>query len=341
MDRVPKNILVIDFGQLGDVVLSLPALRAIRERFPAARITVLVGLPTVDIIELSGYADVTLGVDRVELRDGPKLHSIMSIARLVKEVRRKRYDFVIDLHSLYETNLLGYLSGAPVRLFGQRPRRSINFLSNSRPKPPAEDKSKHAVDRYLDVLAPLGVNDAPRTPRIETRTEDDASVDERLKKEKVSTDAPLVGLFPGSGHPGRRWPLERFAELAERMERNDGARIALFVGPEEREMVEEIRSTFPPTTIIFDRLTIPQLASALARLSVFVSNSTGPMHIAAAVGTPVIMLIPSMTLDSYTPVGEGHRIIFSRAIKELGVSEVYEVARAMAAEGLLCGAPAD
>src|SRR5947209_3561184 len=339
MNSDPRNILVIDFGQLGDVVLSLPALRAIRERFADSRITVAVGLPTVPILELSGYADVTLGVDRVELRDGPKLRSIMKIARLVKEVRRRSFDFVIDLHSLSETNLLGYLSGAPLRLFGHRPGRSINFLSNFNPKPPIEGAGRHAVDRYLDVLAPLGIRDAQRVPQLKLRDEDTRTIQEILKKENASY-TPLIGLFPGSGqHTTKRWPLERFRELAERLIRDEGVRLVLFAGPEEREMVEKMRAVFPPATIIFDRLNIPQLAAALAQLTCFVSNSTGPMHIAAATGTPVVMLLPSLTPDSFTPVGEGHHIVFSRSLEELKVSEVYNATRAMVLNEGLCSAP--
>ncbi|HKC65793.1 MAG TPA: glycosyltransferase family 9 protein [Pyrinomonadaceae bacterium] len=340
MNFVPRNILVIDFGQLGDVVLSLPALRAIRERFPDSRITVAVGLPTVPILELSGYADVTLGVDRVELRDGPKLRSIMNISRLVKEVRLRRFDFVIDLHSLSETNLLGYLSGARLRLFGQRPGRSINFLSNFKPKPPVEDAGKHAVDRYLDVVAPLGIENVHRVPQLTPRDEDTQTIKEMLSRENA-VYSQLVGLFPGSGqHTSKRWPLERFQNLAERLVSDDLVRIVLFAGPEERELVEKMRAAFPPQTIIFDRLNIPQLAAALALLTCFVSNSTGPMHIAAATGTPVVMLLPSLTPDSFTPVGEGHRIIFSRSLNELEVEEVYEVTRAVVASERLCSAPA-
>ena len=84
----PRNILVIDFGQLGDVVLSLPALRAIRERFPHARITIAVGKPGGEIIRLAGYADDVLEVDRVALRDGVKLVSIGKIFRFVGQVRK-------------------------------------------------------------------------------------------------------------------------------------------------------------------------------------------------------------------------------------------------------------
>ena len=110
----PSNILVIDFGQLGDVVMSLPALRAIRNRFPSARITVAVGKPGGELINLSGYANDILEVDRVALRDGPTLISIGRILKFVSSVRKAKFDFVIDLHSYYETNILGFLSGAPL-----------------------------------------------------------------------------------------------------------------------------------------------------------------------------------------------------------------------------------
>ena len=145
MNFEPQNILVIDFGQLGDVVLSLPALHAVRAKFPRARITVAVGKPGRQIVEMSGVADDTLVVDRVSLRDGSKPVSVWRIAWLVKEVRARRFDFVIDLHSLSETNLLGFLSGARVRLYGRRPTRSLDFLSNFRPRPAVEDRAKHAV----------------------------------------------------------------------------------------------------------------------------------------------------------------------------------------------------
>lgn len=331
----PRNILVIDFGQLGDVVLSLPALRAIREKFPQARITVAVGKPGAPVVDLSGYADATIVVDRVALRDGWKVLALFRIGRIVKQVRRAGFDFVIDLHSLSETNLLGFLSGAQQRLYARRPGRSLDLLSNFHPKPPVEDNrpTKHAIDRYLDVLIPLGILDAPRIPRLRTRAEDDANVELLLKKEKANTNAPLVGLFPGAGHPGRRWPLARFAELAERLVRNDGVRIVIFAGPEEQEMVKEMRAVFPRSTLIFDRLTIPQLASALARLSVFVSNDTGPMHIATAVGTSVVALLDRPTPNSFIPIEERHRVIYSQRIAEMSTDEVYDATRSLLAAG--------
>jgi ADP-heptose:LPS heptosyltransferase len=322
----PRNILIIDFGQLGDVVLSLPALKVIRKRFPNARLTVLVGRPGSQIVTLSGFANEVIEVDRVSLRDGSKLVSIARIFKLVGKVRKAKFDFVIDLHSLPETNLLGFLSGAPYRLFAQRPGRSIDYLANFKPKPPAENSSDHLVDRYLKVLQPLGIENPSRYPMLKTGNAGDRHIETLLKKQKAHSNTLLVGLFPGAGHEGRRWPMERFAELADFLIRNDRVRIIVFAGPEERALIPQMKTMFPPNTIFLDQLTIEQLASAQARLTLFISNDTGPMHIAAAVGTPVITLLDRPTPNSFVPIGEHHKIIGGPTIQHITVEQVYSVA---------------
>src|SRR5437773_7689133 len=197
--------------------MSLPALRAIRERFPHARITIAVGKPAADVIEMTNYADAIVSVDRVSLRDGFQPLSILRMWHLVKDVRRRQFDFVIDLHSFAETNLLGFFSRAPQRLFARRPGRSLDFLANFNPKPPIDrnDPTQHLVDRYLDVLKPLGIKDAPRIPKLLIRPDDDRAVDVMLRKARADAGSPLIGVFPGAGHPGRCWPIEKFSLLAD------------------------------------------------------------------------------------------------------------------------------
>jgi ADP-heptose:LPS heptosyltransferase len=331
----PRNILVIDFGQLGDVVMSLPALGAIRERFPHARITVAVGKPGAEVIEMSGCADTTISVDRVGLRDGFKPLSVVRVFQVVKDVRSRKFDFVIDLHSFSETNLLGFLSGARKRLFARRPGRSLDFLARFDRRPPIDknDPRQHLVDRYLDVLIPLGIKNPPRVPRLMTRAEDNCAIDAMLRKAKAETGAPLVGLFPGAGHPGRCWPLERFAQLADFLIRNDKVRPVIFLGPEERQMVPQMRALFPSPCVILDKLSIPQLAAAQARLAVFVSNDTGPAHLAAAVGTPIVVLIDLPTPHAYVPLGRSQRLMFSESVTAIEVEDVYASTRELLSTG--------
>lgn len=327
MEFKPQNILVIDFGQLGDVVLSLPALRAIREKFPAAKITVAVGKSCAQLIDLAEIADDKIVVDRVKLRDSNKFWSILQMGKLVKDVRAKQFDFVIDLHSLTETNLLGFASGAGKRLFARRDRRSIDFLSSF--APPKEDRRKHATDRYLDVLKPLEIEDADHRAILTPRREDLEFTEKLWEKHKL--EGLTVGLFPGAGHPSRRWQLEKFGELADFLARNDGIKIAVFLGPEERNLEGEIKQKFPQKTVVFDKLSLPQLIAAQQRLSVFVSNDTGPMHLAAAVGTPVVLLLDAAAPLEYLPITERLKYLQKGKITELEVEDVYAAVREMLA----------
>lgn len=327
MNFNPQNILVINFGQLGDVVLSLPALKAIRENFQRARITVLAGKACAQIVEFSGFADSVIPVDRVAMRDGSKILAAAQIVRLVRKIRREHFDFVIDLHSLPETNLLGFFSGAQTRLFGQRENRSIDWLANFKTKPPREDKSKNWTDRYLDILLPLGIKNVPRTIRLIPKDEDLKAIEKTFKKKKVRTDVPIVGLFPGAGRADRRWALENFAEVANIFTNADGLQVVVIIGPEEKEILERAQKIFPKGTCFLDKLSLTQLVAATSVLSVLISNDTGPMHIAAAAGTPIVGLIPHPSIKIFFPIGEHHRAVHASKIEDITVEEVYETAR--------------
>lgn len=320
-----QNILVIDFGQLGDVVLSLPALNAIRQRFPEAHITVLTGKVPDQVIRLSGLADEVIMVDRVDLRDGPKLRSIGRIFSFVGEIRRRLIDLVIDLHSLPETNILAFLSKANKRLLANRESRSLDRLSNFRPKPPKEDKAKHLSERYLDVLKPLGIADAEGEFRL-TASAEDAEYVER----KFFADSPhrTVGLFPGAGHPSRCWKLDNFAALAAKLDADD-LRPAVFLGPEEAGMRGQIKALFPVTTAIIDGLTIPQFIAAAAHLASFVTNDTGPMHLAACAGAPVVLLLDERAPTTYLPLTNKIEIVRNQTIDQISIGDVENAVRSI------------
>jgi len=318
----PQNILVIHFGQMGDVILALPALQAIRETFPNAKITALVGKSAAMIARLADVFDEEIIVDRVELRDGNKLRSINKIRQIVKETRRRKFDFVIDLHSLSETNLLGFLSGAKARLYANRENRSLDFLAKFPEKPPTEDKSKHITDRYLEILKPLGIEDAPRFVQIKSKKTDIEFVKNLLHTQNAETEN-LVGIFPGAGHPSRRWSLENFAEVCNYLTKGENPpQIIVFLGPEETDLRGAVKEIFPENSIIFDKLTIPELLAAASLLRVLVSNDTGVVHIGAIAGASLVLVMDERAPVTYLPLTENIRIVRSGTIDKISVEEV-------------------
>ena len=323
-----NNILVIHFGQLGDVVLGLPALGAIRRRFPNSKITVMSGTSTAAIIKLAGIADEQIAVDRVELRDGSKLRSIAKMMKLVGEVRRLRFDLVIDLHSLSETNLLGFLAGIPRRLYANRKGRSIDRLSNFQPKPPREDRGKHASLRYLDVIEPVVGKISDPVLELEPAADDVDEVRKFLLEYGVG-DKKLVGMFLGAGHPSRRWPVEKYAALATKLAGQVDTRVLVFLGPEELDLLPAVERLFPQSAIVLDKLKLLPLFAALKFLTVLVSNDTGPTHLAAATDAAIVLITDKWAPTEFLPLSKRLAVVNSGQIANIDVEEVLTIARSL------------
>lgn len=325
----PQNILIINFGQIGDIVLGLPALKAIREKFPNAKITAMIGKSGAEIIEISEFADEKITVDRVKLRDGNKLDSIREVFSIAKDARRRRFDFVIDLHSLYETNFLGFLSGAKHRLYANRENRSLDFLANFTPKPPREDKKLHLTDHYLNVLKPLGIDNAPRTIKIQPRAKDLEKIENLFRAPQLKR---LVGLFPGAGNSSRRWKLEKFADLAGKLSADKNLQTIVFLGPEEENLRGEIEAKFPPETIIVNKLSLLEFIAALSRLSVLISNDTSAVHLGAMVGAKIVLVMDRRAPTTYLPLAETLRTVNDETIDEIKTETVYQAVREILAK---------
>ena len=320
MNPAPKNVLVIDLGQLGDVVLSLPALEAIRDRFPEAKRSVIVGAACADVVRLTGFFDDVIAVDRGELRRMNKLRATAKLLRFASGIRARKFDLVIDIHSLPETNILGFISGAPSRLFGNRESRSIDRLSNFRPRPPLEDKSLHISRYYLNVLGPLGVEVSDPHIKLVPRQEDVEPVRGKLGTDVISKKR-LVGICPGAGHESRRWPLENFAAIADQLLSDDDTEVIVFLGPEEASD-PAFADVFDERVALARGLTIPQLVAGFSLLSVLVGNDSGPVHIGAAAGVPIVLLQNRFSPGRYLPLAEKMQVLQKDSVKEITVEEV-------------------
>jgi ADP-heptose:LPS heptosyltransferase len=319
LDLAPQNILVMDLGQLGDVVLSLPALEAIRDRFPDSRKSILVGAACADVVRLTGIFDEVIVVNRGELRRMNKLKATARLIKFARDIRRQRFDFIIDIHSLPETNILAYVSGAPLRLLGNRESRSIDRLSNFRPRPPMEDKSVHISRYYLNVLRPLGVT--VDEPRISLRPRpEEVELARSMIGDAVLQKKRLVGICPGAGHVSRRWPLENFGEVADKLIHGDDTGVVVFLGPEEASK-PEFAAAFGDRVSVVSGLTIPQLVAGFSLLSIVVGNDSGPVHIAAAAGVPVVLLQNRFSPPRFLPLAERMKVVQRGSVAEITVDE--------------------
>lgn len=302
--------------------MSLPALRAIRDRFPDAKVTVMAGKAAGDVIRMADVSDDQIMVDRVALRDGNKAASIAAIFRLVGDVRRRKFDLVIDLHSLYETNLLGYLSGARYRLFANRENRSFDRLANFPVRPAREDKTLHHTDRYFQVVKALGI-ERPKTEFRLAPLTDDAEKIARLFQRLNLSKKNRVGLFLGAGHLGRRWGMERFTALAQRLSEHSDIEVLVFLGPEESDLRAEAEETLSLYGEVLGEMPLTMFLGALATLDTFVSTDTGPMHLAAVAGASIVLISQKGAPTIFLPLTDDLQIIDSGAVDEIGVDEVY------------------
>lgn len=325
MQHDSKKILLINFGQLGDVVLSLPAMAAVARHFERSRVTALVGKATAELVRLSGLFDEVIEVDRVGLLRGPKFRSSVEILKFAAEIRRRRFDLVIDLHSLPETNLLGFFSGARLRLYANRESRSIDRLSNFRPRPPREDKSLNVTINYLRALEPLGIDPVPTRPQLKLSPHDRDRAREMLGRER--SGVRTVALNPGAGHVSRRWDFSRFARLARELVREPSLQVAVFLGPEETELRGRAAAELPDQVIVPPPLSLGELAAALELADVVVGNDTGVMHLAAAMGAQIVLLVQSTAPERFFPYFGSPIAVKGETLDDISVDEVLSRVR--------------
>jgi len=318
------KILVIRFARLGDVILLVPALRALRRRFPNAQIDVLVDSRFADVLRMCSAVTEVVAVDRIALRDESRLKSIASIFGLMLRLRRKKYDIVLDCHSFRETHLLTWFTGARWRQGLKRVHSEyLSFCFNR--SPTIEDDSAHVSSVFLSMMEPLGCQSLENDHLLDVppcRQEWTA----QFLSSALSHRVWFVGLYVGAGSHSRTWPSENFAELARRILCKPEVRIILFCGPDEEDLLMRCCSGIAENSRIIcaPNLSLPNLAAMLSRCTALVSNDTGPMHLGSASGVPTLGLFSVARPDHYHPLGRLARFIKSESIEEIPVETVFQ-----------------
>ena len=302
-----KRILIIKLVAIGDLVNALPTLKAIKKSYPQSRLTILVTPRVKEVVEGYPYLDEIVYYDILGKDKGLK-----GLFRIIRRIRRENFDLVVDLEQYYRiTSLISYFSGIPNRagfdLAGQGRRNlftiKIPYLTE-----------KHEVETFLEAASQIGADISEKgLVEIWVSLEDRKYVDRFLKEAGVSTGDLIIGIHPGTGPSAisRRWQTEKYVVLADWMISELKAKVIFTGSPSETGRINEITETMTsPPIVAAGKTNLKQLAEISRICKLFISVDTGPLHIAAAMGTKVIGLFGPNTPVKWGPYGNGHITIY-------------------------------
>ncbi len=305
-----RRLLVRGPNWIGDAVMSEPALAALRELFPTAEITLLVKPAIAEL--LRGHP----ALQRILVYEDPGRHlGITGKWTLAGTLRRLRFDLAILFQNAFEAALLTFLAGIPRRYgYATDGRR---FLLSDPIAVPERMKIGHQVQYYLDMLRPLGSERPAGSPRLFLSQEEEQAMDQRLAEAGVDESDLLVGLNPGSTYgSAKRWLPERFAETADRLSQEQGmqsgrrVRLVIVGARGEEALGRAIADRMQVKPIqLSGRTTMRELMAVIKRCDLFLTNDTGPMHLAASFGVPVVALFGPTDSRTTSPFGSGHTIV--------------------------------
>jgi ADP-heptose:LPS heptosyltransferase len=316
------RILFVRTDRLGETLLNLPAIAALNAAFPRSAITLLVHP------ELSELLKGLRGVEAVleDVQDAGRPWWFRAI-RLAGQLRARRFDIVVISNPRKELHLGALLAGIPTRVGYDR---KWGWTLTHRLSDDRALGARHEVEYNLQLLTLLGIA-VPSTPalRIAVRPEAQESVSRLLKRLSVQETERLVAVHPWTSNPRKQWPLERSRELIHRLRQVPGLIVAVIGGQDERRQVQQLlpAGTSEGLVNLVGQLSLSQLAALLQRVRVLATNDSGPMHLAAAVGTPVVALFGTQDAGSHPrrwgPWGSGHTVIH-RPLEEISVDEVVQ-----------------
>ncbi|MFH1136739.1 MAG: glycosyltransferase family 9 protein [Pseudomonadota bacterium] len=297
------NILIVKLSAIGDVVLALPFLESLRRAFPRARITWLVEEAAAGLLPPPPLLDRVLVARRKtwlrELAAGRPWRAARDVGGFIRELRRERYDVVVDLQGLLKSGVWVGLSRGKRKIGFDRTRElSYLFLGERLPR---YDPERHALLRYLDAAVYLGGAAEPVMFRFPERPEAAREAEKLL----AGLSRPLVAVNPGAKWPSKLWPEAHWRELIRRLAGDLGLGVVLTGSPDERAANGRLALGPDPAADLTGRTSLPVLAEVFRRVDLVVGPDTGPMHLAAATGTPVIALFGPTAPWRTGPFGPG------------------------------------
>ncbi len=302
-----RNILVIRLDRIGDMVMTTPIFRALKEKWPGAQLTALVNPVNSSIITGNPFIDCILIYDR----DG-KHKSLNNRLSFFKDIREMGFDMVIDPCLDYElkTSILTFLLGRRYRLgfeyAGREIFYNIRYPSNVFP---AERERKHMIDYYLDLITCLGIDTEMRKPEIFLNTDEREKASMLLEKAGADPEGIIIGIHPGGNYESQRWPVERFAAVSDYLTAGYGVKVILFTGRNERQLLSGFKDCAVKAPIIPEGLNLREFMSVLSYCNLFLCNNSGPLHIATALNIPTVSTMGPTVPYHWWPRGDNHMVL--------------------------------
>ena len=300
-----KNILIIKPSSLGDIVLALPALSALRRNFPDAAITWLVRTEFAPLIKSHpDLTDIILFDRRFLGKAWYNPRAFLALLLLITTLRRSRFDTVIDLQGLFRTASLGWLCGCK-RRFGMSNAREFAHVFYTHKIAQNQD-CIHLVDYYLKIIQVAGASDIDVRFILPKNSAADVSVGKLLAEHNITSDNYAV-FVPGSAHSDKCWLTERFAALADKLSGKFGLSIIATGTASEKDTIENLKNKADTPITNFAGLTnLSELIALLRAARLVVSNDTGPGHIAAALGIPLVLMFGRSNPARVAPYRRNH-----------------------------------
>ncbi len=298
-----KRILVVRTDRIGDVLLSTPVLDALRAAYPNAYIAMLVSSQTKDVVCGNPFLDEVIVYDKECLQKGWIASMKFSLA-----LRKKRFDVALVLHPTNRAHLVVWGAAIPRRIGYDR---KLGFLLTDRLLHRKQEGAKHELEYNFDILQQLGIAYAGQKPFMPLQQSSELWADALFSNANINIHKPIIALHPAASDLYKTWPSERFAETADTLVKTCGATIIVVSGPKKvdldlaRQTIERMRHS---VIDVSGKTSVSQLASLLKRCHLLISNDSGPVHIATAVGTPVISIFGrgqrGLSPKRWGPVGE-------------------------------------
>lgn len=303
MEKTVQRILVRAPNWIGDAVMAIPTLSALRARFPESRITLLAKPPVAALFEHHPV------IDRLLVYESPGRHAgMIGLWRLVRSIREGGFDLAFLLQNAFEAALISAAAGIPERAgYAADGRRFL--LTKSLDKKTAPSHQREAYLHLMRLFGPEGRFE--KSPYLVITEKEKQAASDLLFEAGIARWDPVIGINPGAAYgSSKRWDPVRFAAVADRLQERSPGKVVIFGGPAEVPIAEEVRRNMKhPAVVVAGKTSVRMMMALIARCRLFVTNDSGPMHIASALGVPVVAVFGPTNPQATSPAGADDRIV--------------------------------